>query len=200
MTGSPVALALSSPRLTYRAFYLVISLRQAQELHGLLPRQVLQRGLPEGPPQAAQEGLQAAHSRARGRAVVQPGSREAGRGLLPNLRTTDFVTNGRAFSCNDADTLAMVRARVEKKDPEAINDLGQKLCLGQLGLLEEIGKAFELWTEVAELGSGSVDIIKRMSMGGLAIKEQNTEDLKGYGDAVEEMKSPDRDKAKRLGR
>lgn len=52
----------------------------------------------------------------------------------------------------------------------------------------------------AKMGhKGSVDIIKRMSMGGLAIKEQNTEDLKGYGDAVEEMKSPDRDKAKRLG-
>ncbi|EJK56129.1 hypothetical protein THAOC_24042, partial [Thalassiosira oceanica] len=32
----------------------------AQELLSMFPCQVLRRGLPEGPPQAAQEGLQAA--------------------------------------------------------------------------------------------------------------------------------------------
>ncbi|EJK48400.1 hypothetical protein THAOC_32803, partial [Thalassiosira oceanica] len=53
-------------------------LRRAQELHGLPPRQVLRRGLPEGPPQAAQEGMQAACGRARGRATVQSGAGEAG--------------------------------------------------------------------------------------------------------------------------
>ncbi|EJK69983.1 hypothetical protein THAOC_08700 [Thalassiosira oceanica] len=48
--------------------------RQAQELHGLPARQVLRSGLPEGPPQAAQEGMQGAGGRAEGRATVQPGA------------------------------------------------------------------------------------------------------------------------------
>ncbi|EJK71918.1 hypothetical protein THAOC_06598, partial [Thalassiosira oceanica] len=59
--------------------------RQAQELHGLPPRQVLRRGLPEGPPQEAQEGLQATRSRAQGRAAVQ-----AGGGLLPDPALCPF--------------------------------------------------------------------------------------------------------------
>ena len=37
--------------------------RQAGELHGLLPREILQRGLPKDPPQAAQEALQGACGR-----------------------------------------------------------------------------------------------------------------------------------------
>ena len=45
----------------------------------------------------------------------------------------------------------------------------------------------------------SVENIKRMFMGGVATKEQYAEALKGYQDAVEEMKSHDRDEAKRLG-
>jgi len=46
----------------------------------------------------------------------------------------------------------------------------------------------------------SVEDIKKIFMGGLATKEQYTEALKGYQDAVEEMKSHDRDEAKkRLG-
>ena len=36
-------------------------------------------------------------------------------------------------------------------------------------------------------------------MRGIATKEQYTEALKGYQDAVEETKSHDRDEAKRLG-
>ena len=46
---------------------------------------------------------------------------------------------------------------------------------------------------------GSVEIIKKMLMAGLSTKEQYTVALKGYQDALEEMKSHDRDEAKRLG-
>ena len=42
----------------------------------------------------------------------------------------------------------------------------------------------------------SVESIKYLFMGGLATKEQYTEALKGYQDAVEEMKSHDRDEVK----
>ena len=45
----------------------------------------------------------------------------------------------------------------------------------------------------------SVETIKEMFMDGLATKEHYTEALKGYHDAVEEMKSHDRDEVKRLG-
>ncbi|EJK70315.1 hypothetical protein THAOC_08336 [Thalassiosira oceanica] len=44
----------------------------------------------------------------------------------------------------------------------------------------------------------SLNCIKEMFMGGLATKEQYTEALMGYRDAVEEMKSPQREDAKRL--
>ena len=52
-----------------------------------------------------------------------------------------------------ADLLAMVQARVAKKDPEAISVLGQKYRLGELGLPMDRQKAIELYTEAAELGS-----------------------------------------------
>ena len=54
---------------------------------------------------------------------------------------------------NDAETMAMIRARVAKKDPEAINFLGEKYCHGKLGLQKDVRRAFELWTEAADLGS-----------------------------------------------
>ncbi|EJK54024.1 hypothetical protein THAOC_26426 [Thalassiosira oceanica] len=44
----------------------------------------------------------------------------------------------------------------------------------------------------------SVETIKIAFMAGLATKEQYAQALKGYQDAVEEMKSHDRDEAKRL--
>jgi len=169
---------------------------------------------------------------------------------------------------DDADTLAMVQARVAKKDPEAINHLAQKHFFGVPGLLQkDVRKAIKLWTEAAELGSidalyhlgvayyrgegvqqdaakaaefytkaamqghvvsrhnlggcegdklnhdravrhflisakmgckDSVETINRASMVGFATKEQYAEALKGYQDAVEEMKSPDRDEAAKL--
>ena len=43
----------------------------------------------------------------------------------------------------------------------------------------------------------SVDMIKNMFLGGLATKEQYAQALRGYQDAMEETKSPDRDEAKK---
>mmetsp|Transcript_24739 Transcript_24739/g.58698 ORF Transcript_24739/g.58698 Transcript_24739/m.58698 type:complete len:303 (+) Transcript_24739:190-1098(+) len=168
---------------------------------------------------------------------------------------------------NDADRLAMIQARVVKKDPEAINRLGEAYCHGEFGLLEDMRKAVELWEEAAELGSipaldnlgvahyhgagvdknvakgaefyekaamqGHVDsrynvacielekmnnyralrhfliaakmghedslgTVKRLFVGGIATKAQYAEAIQGYQKAAEEMKSHDRDEAKRI--
>ena len=172
------------------------------------------------------------------------------------------------FPDNDAAKLAMVQARVEKKDPAAINLLGGKYAQGGLGLRKDVRRAVELWTEAAELGSigalfnlgiaydlgkgveqdktkavhywtkaamqghfpsrynlgcdegekgnhdravrhwlisakmghtNSIENIKQRFMAGAATKEQYAQALKGYQDAMEEMKSHDRDEAKRYG-
>ncbi|EJK76763.1 hypothetical protein THAOC_01457 [Thalassiosira oceanica] len=164
--------------------------------------------------------------------------------------------------------LSMVKARVKKKDPAAITNLGEAYCHGILGLQKDLRKAVELFTEAAELGSiealyclglayyngfgvqenrvkayelftkaamqghdvsrynlgcyegrkgncdravrhllistkmghkKSLDTIKQMFIGGEATKEHYAKALKGYRDAVEEMKSHDRDEAIRLG-
>ena len=169
---------------------------------------------------------------------------------------------------NDADKLAMIKARVKKKDPEAIYLLGHQYHGGELGLQKDMRKAIELWGEAAELGSAdaiynlgiahdwgrvvqkdrakadqfykkaamqghvhsrhqlgcyegergnndravrhylisakmgykdSVENIKDMFIDGEATKDQYAEALRGYQDALEEMKSHDRDEAKRLG-
>ncbi|EJK57024.1 hypothetical protein THAOC_22978 [Thalassiosira oceanica] len=140
-----------------------------------------------------------------------------------------------SYPGNDADKLAMVQARVAKKDPVAINFLGEQYFYGKLGLQKDTPRAVELYTEAAERGSiialfnlgaaqdhgvkkgnhgralrhylisaklghkDSLEMVKMMFMAGLATKEQYAEALKGYQDAVEEMKSPQRDEAMRLG-
>ena len=53
----------------------------------------------------------------------------------------------------DASELAMIQKRVDKRDAEAINNLGNKYYYGQLGLAKDVPRAIELWTEAAELGS-----------------------------------------------
>ena len=169
---------------------------------------------------------------------------------------------------NDADQLAMIQARAEKKDPEAIYFLGLKYFFGEVGLQKDMRRAVKLWTEAAELGSVealhglgtayqrgegveqdeakgseffqkaamqghvesrhslgcdegrkgnydravkhfvvsakmglqiSVEQIKQLFMDGIATKEQYAQALTGFQDAVEGMKSHDRDEAKRLG-
>ena len=47
----------------------------------------------------------------------------------------------------------MIRARVKKKDPVAINLLGEKYYQGELGLQKDMQKGVPLWTQAAELGS-----------------------------------------------
>ena len=49
----------------------------------------------------------------------------------------------------------MVQARVEKKkkDPVAINFLGEQYWHGHLGLQKDVRKAIKIFTEAAELGS-----------------------------------------------
>ena len=54
---------------------------------------------------------------------------------------------------NDADTLAMVQARVAKKDPAAIQYLGLLHFHGKLGIRKGMRKAVEITEEAAELGS-----------------------------------------------
>ncbi|EJK55623.1 hypothetical protein THAOC_24629 [Thalassiosira oceanica] len=169
---------------------------------------------------------------------------------------------------NDAGVLALLQARVGKKDPDAINHLGQEYMQGSLGLQKSMRRAIGRWMEAAELGSvgalynlgvahergagvgqdtekaskfytkaamqgcvqsrhnlgcfegkkgnhhravrhflisakmgdkDSVEAIKKRFVQGLATKEQYAEALRGYQEAVEEMKSHDRDEAERLG-
>ncbi|EJK68989.1 hypothetical protein THAOC_09797, partial [Thalassiosira oceanica] len=128
---------------------------------------------------------------------------------------------------NDADCLAMVQARVTKQDPVAIMVLGDNYSFAKLGLQKDMRKAIELWTKAAELGSiealfplgvmyyegeevqeeaKGAEFFKRAAMRGhkvfmvgAATKEQYAEALKGHQDAVEDMKSHDRDEAKRFG-
>ena len=54
---------------------------------------------------------------------------------------------------NDADALAMIQARVEKKDPFAMFHLGGKYMQGGIGLQKDMRRAAELLAEAAELGS-----------------------------------------------
>ena len=47
----------------------------------------------------------------------------------------------------------MIQARVVKKDPEAIHQLGAQYSNGRLGLQKDAQKAVKLWEEAVELGS-----------------------------------------------
>ena len=61
-------------------------------------------------------------------------------------------------------------------------------------------RAVRHWLISAKMGlNESVENIKRIFMGGQATKEQYAQALKGYQDAVEGMKSHDRDQAKSIG-
>ena len=169
---------------------------------------------------------------------------------------------------DDAEALSWIQARVGKKDPEAINFLGDQYSSnGWFGLKKDMSRAVELWTEAADLGSAgacfelgvvyyggfcvaverdeargfsllekaailghpsarhnlgacecdlrnwdravrhflisakigsalSLNNIKEVFKEGHATKSQYAEALKGYQDAIEEMKSPDREEAK----
>jgi len=58
------------------------------------------------------------------------------------------------YPANDgAGAIAMVQARVAKKDPAAIHYLGTAYYYGRLGVQKDLRKAVELYTEAAEHGS-----------------------------------------------
>ncbi|EJK63309.1 hypothetical protein THAOC_16037 [Thalassiosira oceanica] len=149
---------------------------------------------------------------------------------------------------NNEEALEKIQKRVDARDPEAICHLGDSYITGTHGLEKDKSRAFELWTEAAELGStyalakiggahysgnwgASQDIAKgihcwesaamlgsvisRHGLGfaeaskgnhdramfalGLATKAQYAEALIGYQDALEEMRSPQRDEAAEFG-
>ncbi|EJK47406.1 hypothetical protein THAOC_33872 [Thalassiosira oceanica] len=78
---------------------------------------------------------------------------------------------------------------------------GDGLSRSNLGCCEmgkgDYGRAVKHYLIAAKMGiEGSLEVIKNVFMAGFATKEQYAEALKGYQDAVEEMKSHDRDEAK----
>ncbi|EJK70054.1 hypothetical protein THAOC_08623 [Thalassiosira oceanica] len=81
---------------------------------------------------------------------------------------------------------------------------GHVLSRHNLGAVEHKNGNYQLatqhWMITAEMGyEMSLNHIKKMFKEGQATKAQYAEALLGYRDAVEEMKSPQRDEAKRLG-
>ncbi|EJK50203.1 hypothetical protein THAOC_30853 [Thalassiosira oceanica] len=81
--------------------------------------------------------------------------------------------------------LAMIRARVSKKGPEAINDLGEQFFFGGLGLQKNMQKAFEMWTEAAELGS--VDALYNLGVAysrGVGVQKDKTKGAEFYTKAA----------------
>ena len=168
---------------------------------------------------------------------------------------------------DDAPIVAMIQKRVDKGDAAAITFLGLMYYQGRLGLVKDIPRAIEMWTEAARLGSvdahhelgvayyngdgveedkprgirhwqqgamkghatsrhnlgaveddngnyelalphwiisakmghqKSLNTIKELFTEGQATKAQYAEALIGYRDAVEEMKSPQREEARDL--
>ena len=80
---------------------------------------------------------------------------------------------------------------------------GHVIARHNLGSLEgqkgNYDRAVRHWLISAKMGhKDSIENIKRIFMAGGATKEQYAEALRGYQDAVDEMKSHDRDEAKRL--
>ena len=99
---------------------------------------------------------------------------------------------------------------VEEDKPRGIQHWQQAAVKGHvssrhfLGITENHKGNSELavqhWMISAKMGyEKSLIAIKDMFMKGCATKAQYAESLRGYGDAVEEMKSPQREEAKRLG-
>ena len=99
---------------------------------------------------------------------------------------------------------------VEEDKPRGIHHWQQAAMEGHaqsrhnLGFVECRNGNYDLavqhWTISAKMGlEESLNAVKGMFMEGHATKAQYAEALRGYGDAVEEMKSPQREEAKRVG-
>ena len=99
---------------------------------------------------------------------------------------------------------------VEEDKPRGIHHMQQAAMKGHtisrhcLGADEFEGGSYNLalqhWMISAKMGfEESLNAIKEMFLNGQATRAQYAEALRGYQDAVEEMKSPHREEAKRLG-
>ncbi|EJK61485.1 hypothetical protein THAOC_18021 [Thalassiosira oceanica] len=99
---------------------------------------------------------------------------------------------------------------VEVDKPRGIRHWQQAAMKGHVDCRHNLGQekringncelAVQHWMISAKMGSeASLNGIKEMFMNGQATKAQYAEALRGYGDAVEEMKSHQREEAKRLG-
>ena len=99
---------------------------------------------------------------------------------------------------------------VEEDEPRGIHHWQQAAmrghveCRHNLGIVEFKNKNYELavqhWMISAKMGyEDSLNNIKEMFKEGNATKAQYAEALLGYRDVVEEMKSPQREEAKKLG-
>ncbi|EJK55350.1 hypothetical protein THAOC_24925 [Thalassiosira oceanica] len=185
-------------------------------MHGLPPRQVLLRGLSEGASQAAQEGLQATCSRAQGRNAVQSGAGEAGEEFLSDLHSANsarvakkdptaihflgkkYFFGGLGLQKNVQKAVELYAEAAELGSIDALFDLGNAYYEGN-GVQQDKAKAAQFWTKAAIQGHvHALENIKNYFLGGIATKDQYAEALKGYQDAVEEMKSHDRDEAKAI--
>ena len=73
---------------------------------------------------------------------------------------------------NDTDILALVRKRVDAKDPLAIGFLASAYYDGDHGLRQDIPRAIELWTEAARLGDLNAHInLGTMFYNGCGVKQ-----------------------------
>ncbi|EJK73910.1 hypothetical protein THAOC_04447 [Thalassiosira oceanica] len=113
---------------------------------------------------------------------------------------------------DDADALAMTQRRVAKKDPDeakAVEFYKKAAMQGSVDARHNLGcietekgnhdRALRHFLISAKMGhKNSLEAIKKRFTAELATKEQYAQALKGYQEALEEMKSHDRDEAKRL--
>ena len=99
---------------------------------------------------------------------------------------------------------------VREDEPRGIRHWQQAAMTGHVQSRHNLGVAeihegncefaVQHWMISAKMGcDGSLNSIKNRFMKGHATKAQYAEALRGYGDAVQEMKSPQREEAKRLG-
>ena len=99
---------------------------------------------------------------------------------------------------------------VEEDKPRGIHHWQQAAMEGHvesrhnLGVAEHYNRNHQLavqhWMISAKMGfEESLNAVKKMFMKGCTTKVQYAEALMGYRDAVEEMKSPQREEAKRFG-
>lgn len=86
---------------------------------------------------------------------------------------------------DDAEALKMIRARMGRKDPEAIKFLGDQYSKGRFGLEKDMSRAVELWTEAANLGSaGAHHNLGRAYDNGLGVEQDVARGVSFYEKAA----------------